>query len=137
MIMFNMGAILDLPSPEWFGDFPTTLTVHVIDSSRPQNLSSVFGGGQNGGRIVIWDDGGVEHLEEERKAWETLTVSSYYVAFRHVIYVPFYPSLLLKRTPMRTLTLTPRKKPKKTKKKTRRTLKMATVPHLRQGNASR
>ena len=74
--MFNMGAILDLPSPEWFGDFPTTLTVHVIDSSRPQNLSSVFGGGENGDRIVIWDDGGVEDLDEERKAWETLTVSS-------------------------------------------------------------
>ena len=73
--MFNMGAILDLPSPEWFGDFPTTLTVHVIDSSRPQNLSSVFGGGENGDRIVIWDDGGVEHLQEERKAWEALTVS--------------------------------------------------------------
>ena len=76
LIMFNMGAILDLPSPEWFGDFPTTLTVHVIDSSRPQNLSSVFGGGENGDRIVSWDVGGVEDLEEERKAWETLTVSS-------------------------------------------------------------
>ena len=75
LIMFNMGAILDLPSPEWFGDFPTSLTVHVIDSSRPQNLSSVFGGGENGDRIVIWDDGGVEHLQEERKAWEVLAVS--------------------------------------------------------------
>ena len=75
LIMFNMGAILDLPSPEWFGDFPTTLTVHVIDSTRPQNLSSVFGGGENGDRIVIWDDGGAERLQEERKAWEVLTVS--------------------------------------------------------------
>ncbi|KAI0807423.1 CDC45-like protein [Fomes fomentarius] len=73
LIMFNMGSILDLPSPEWFGDFPTCLTVHVIDSSRPQNLSSVFGGGENGDRIVIWDDGGVEGLQEERKAWEVLT----------------------------------------------------------------
>ena len=72
--MFNMGAILDLPSSDWFGDFPTTLTVHVIDSSRPQNLSSVFGGGENGDRIVIWDDGGVESLQEERKAWEVLAV---------------------------------------------------------------
>ena len=72
--MFNMGAILDLPSPEWFGDFPTTLTVHVIDSSRPQNLSSVFGAGENGDRIVVWDDGGVELLQEERKAWEVLAV---------------------------------------------------------------
>lgn len=70
-----MGAILDLPSSEWFGDFSTQLTVHVIDSSRPQNLSSVFGGGENGERIVIWDDGGAEDLQEERKAWEALTVS--------------------------------------------------------------
>lgn len=73
--MFNMGAILDLPSEEWFGDFPTSLTVHIIDSSRPQNLSSVFGGGENGDRIVVWDDGGVEGLQDERKAWEVLTVS--------------------------------------------------------------
>ncbi|OBZ75938.1 Cell division control protein 45 [Grifola frondosa] len=73
LILLNMGAILDLPSPEWFGDFPTRLAVHVIDSSRPQNLSSVFGGGENGDRIVIWDDGGVEDLQEERKAWEVLT----------------------------------------------------------------
>ena len=79
--MFNMGAILDLPSAEWFGDFPTSLTVHVIDSSRPQNLSSVFGGGENGDRIVIWDDGAVEGLQEERKAWEVLTVRS----SRHIL----------------------------------------------------
>ncbi|KAL4253840.1 CDC45 family protein [Abortiporus biennis] len=73
LILINMGAILDLPSPEWFGDFDTQLTVHVIDSSRPQNLSSLFGGGENGERIVIWDDGGAENMEEERKAWEVLT----------------------------------------------------------------
>lgn len=74
LILLNMGAILDLPSSEWFGDFNTRVTVHVIDSSRPQNLSSVFGGGENGERIVIWDDGGAEDLQEERKAWEALTV---------------------------------------------------------------
>ncbi|OCH85305.1 CDC45-like protein [Obba rivulosa] len=73
LILLNMGAILDLPSAEWFGDFSTRLTVHVIDSSRPQNLSSVFGAGENGERIVIWDDGGAELLQEERKAWEALT----------------------------------------------------------------
>ncbi|KAH9857037.1 CDC45-like protein [Lenzites betulinus] len=73
LIMFNMGAIIDLPSEDWFGDFPTSLTVHVIDSSRPQNLASVFGTGENGDRIIIWDDGGVEDLQEERKAWEVLT----------------------------------------------------------------
>lgn len=73
-----MGAILDLPSSDWFGDFSPQLTVHVIDSSRPQNLSSLFGGGENGERIVIWDDGGAERMEEERKAWEILTVSTMY-----------------------------------------------------------
>ncbi len=74
LILINMGAILDLPSPEWFGDFTQHLTVHVIDSSRPQNLSSLFGAGEAGERIVIWDDGGAELMEEERKAWEVLTV---------------------------------------------------------------
>ncbi|KZT11286.1 CDC45-like protein [Laetiporus sulphureus 93-53] len=73
LILLNMGAILDLPSSEWFGDFSAQITIHVIDSSRPQNLSSLFGGGENGERIVIWDDGGAEDLQEERKAWEALT----------------------------------------------------------------
>ena len=69
-----MGAILDLPSPEWFGEFEQDLRVHVIDSSRPQNLSSLFGEGDTGERVVIWDDGGAEHMQEEKKAWEVLTV---------------------------------------------------------------
>ena len=71
-----MGGILDLPGPDWFGDFDPRLTIHIIDSSRPQNLSSLFGTGENGDRIVIWDDGGAENREEERKAWEVLTVSA-------------------------------------------------------------
>lgn len=77
LILINMGAILDLPSPEWFGDFNPRLTVHVIDSSRPQNLASLFGAGENGDRIVIWDDGGAENMQEERKAWEVLTVCTH------------------------------------------------------------
>jgi cell division control protein 45 len=70
-----MGAILDLPSSEWFGDFSTQMTVHVIDSTRPQNLSSLFGAGENGERIIVWDDGEAAKLEEERMAWEALAVS--------------------------------------------------------------
>ncbi|TFY59472.1 hypothetical protein EVJ58_g5762 [Rhodofomes roseus] len=73
LILLNMGSILELPSPDWFGDFDPRLTVHVIDSSRPQNLPNLFGGGENGERIIVWDDGGAEHLQEERKAWEALT----------------------------------------------------------------
>lgn len=76
-MLINMGAILDLPSSAWFGDFSTKLTVHVIDSARPQNLSSLFSTGDNGERIVVWDDGGAEDLMEEKKAWEALTVSIY------------------------------------------------------------
>jgi cell division control protein 45 len=82
LIMLNMGSILDLPSPEWFGEFDPKLTVHVIDSTRPQNLSSLFGAGENGDRIVIWDDGEAEKLSEERKAWEALTVRVKFVQLR-------------------------------------------------------
>lgn len=69
-----MGGILDLPSAEWFGDFRPEMSVHIIDSARPQNLSSLFGGGENGERIIVWDDGGAEKLSEEQKAWEALMV---------------------------------------------------------------
>ncbi|KAI6019747.1 CDC45 family [Pisolithus orientalis] len=79
LILFNMGAILDLPSPTWFGEFSTKLTVHVIDSNRPQNLGSLFGGGDIGDRIVIWDDGEAENMEEERKAWEALEAGIQYI----------------------------------------------------------
>ncbi|KAF7338690.1 Cell division control protein 45 [Mycena venus] len=73
LILLNMGGILDLPSEEWFGGFSTQMSVHVIDSARPQNLSSLFGGGEAGDRIVVWDDGSADKLDEERKAWEALT----------------------------------------------------------------
>ncbi|KAJ7837015.1 CDC45-like protein [Mycena olivaceomarginata] len=73
LILLNMGAILDLPSEEWFGGFSSKMSVHVIDSARPQNLSSLFGGGEAGDRIVVWDDGSADKLDEERKAWEALT----------------------------------------------------------------
>ncbi|KAJ7445701.1 CDC45-like protein [Mycena galericulata] len=62
LILLNMGAILDLPSDEWFGGFSTKII-----------CPSLFGGGEAGDRIVVWDDGGAEELQEERKAWEALT----------------------------------------------------------------
>ncbi|KAJ7074280.1 CDC45-like protein [Mycena amicta] len=58
LILLNMGAILDLPSDEWFGEFSTNI---------------LFGAGEAGERIVVWDDGAAAGLEEERKAWEALT----------------------------------------------------------------
>ena len=75
LILLNIGSILDLPSSEWFGDFPPGVHVHVIDSGRPQNLSSLFGEGGGAERVIVWDDGGAERLDGERKAWETLNVS--------------------------------------------------------------
>ncbi|KAF8558389.1 CDC45-like protein [Imleria badia] len=72
LILLNMGAILDLPSPAWFGEFSPHLTLHVIDSTRPQNLATLFGGGDIGDRIVLWDDGEVDTMDPQRKAWEAL-----------------------------------------------------------------
>ena len=48
--------------------------MHVIDSLRPFNLESLFMGDERGEKIVIWDDGGVEKLQEEMKSYEALTV---------------------------------------------------------------
>jgi cell division control protein 45 len=74
--MLNMGGMMDLTSEGWFGGFPEKLRVHVIDSSRPQTLANFFAAGDMAERVVMWDDGGVEKLEEQRTAWEGLTVSS-------------------------------------------------------------
>jgi hypothetical protein len=71
-----MGGILDLTTEEWFGAFPEKLSVHVIDSSRPQNLGNLFAAGEMSDRIIVWDDGDVEKLKEEKTAWEALTVSA-------------------------------------------------------------
>jgi cell division control protein 45 len=51
------------------------MTVHVIDSIRPRDLRNLFGAGENAERIIVWDDGGAEELEEERKAFEAIEVS--------------------------------------------------------------
>jgi cell division control protein 45 len=73
LVLINFGAHLDLPSDAWFGLFPETLHVHVIDSSRPYNLSSLFGAGP-AERIVVWDDGEGSKLDAERAAWFALEV---------------------------------------------------------------
>lgn len=71
-----MGSILELPSQEWFGDFNENLKIHVIDSARPQNLSSLFGGDYGADRVLVWDDGGVNDLAEVKEAWMALMVRS-------------------------------------------------------------
>ncbi|TFK42714.1 cell division control protein 45 [Crucibulum laeve] len=76
LILINMGGFHDLSSPEWFGEFSPQLKVHVIDSMRPYNLANLFKGGETGERILVWDDGEAEKLNEERKAWETIQSDS-------------------------------------------------------------
>lgn len=73
-----MGAMYDLTKDDWFAPFNTNLHVHVIDSSRPLNLENIFMEQDVGERIVIWDDGGVEKLTEERRAYNVITVSVYF-----------------------------------------------------------
>ena len=74
LILLNIGSVLNLPSPDWFGDFSPQVTIHVIDSARPQNLSNLFGIGADAQRIVVWDDGNASSLKEERDALEALLV---------------------------------------------------------------
>jgi cell division control protein 45 len=81
LILLNMGSITDLPNAEWFGEFALSVGVHVIDSSRPRNLASMFAVGENAERILVWDDGEADKLEEEKKAWEALTVCHFIIRF--------------------------------------------------------
>jgi cell division control protein 45 len=75
LILINMGAIQALTSPtQGFGDLATDLVIHIIDSMRPYNLSSLFLGGALGERFIVWDDGEADKLQEERTAWEALEV---------------------------------------------------------------
>lgn len=65
-----MGGTYDLPLAMWFGNFSLRVGIHVIDSARPQSLPTLFMGGDNADRIIVWDDGTTENLMEEKKAWE-------------------------------------------------------------------
>lgn len=69
---------MDLARPDWLGGLDLKVTIHVIDSSRPISLTNLFMGGDNGNRVVIWDDDDSSKLVEEKKAWETLEVSQFY-----------------------------------------------------------
>lgn len=105
LILLNIGSILDLPSPEWFGDFPQAdLSVHIVDSARPQNLSSLFGTGPGSERIVVWDDGGASKLQEERNAWLALEVRSRVLRTRFECLPTRFLATRMSRS--RTLTLT-------------------------------
>ncbi|KAG9047269.1 hypothetical protein FS837_002630 [Tulasnella sp. UAMH 9824] len=70
------GALLDIGGDEWFEEFPSRVTIHIIDSSRPVDLHNLFGGagateeGATGPRVVVWDDGHADKLTRERLAFD-------------------------------------------------------------------
>ncbi|KZO97722.1 CDC45-like protein [Calocera viscosa TUFC12733] len=70
LVLLNIGSMLDLASEDWFGEFGQGVRVHVIDSRRPRSLPNLFGVGERQERIVVWDDGEVGKLQEEKKAFE-------------------------------------------------------------------
>lgn len=74
LILINMGIRYDLPTTDWFGDLDPKVTIHVIDSARPQSLVNLFMGGESGERVLVWDDGDADKMEEERKSWEVIEV---------------------------------------------------------------
>ncbi|KAF7978677.1 hypothetical protein HWV62_44921 [Athelia sp. TMB] len=73
MILINMGGVRDLFDDEVFGLVPDNVAIHVIDSARPLDLSNALSTGTDSAKIIVWDDGHLEELAEERKAWEVLT----------------------------------------------------------------
>lgn len=74
LILLNIGGVLELLNDEWFGGFDG-VTVHVIDSLRPLNLDNIFNESEQAKRIVVWDDGGITRLQEEKKSWEVVEVT--------------------------------------------------------------
>ncbi|KAF8334992.1 CDC45 family [Cantharellus anzutake] len=72
LILINIGSLLDLPSSDWFGDFNSNVAIHVVDSTRPQNLSSLFGTTPEAQRITVWDDGSARNLSEVQAAYESM-----------------------------------------------------------------
>ncbi|CCO27979.1 Cell division control protein 45 homolog AltName: Full=Suppressor of nda4 protein [Rhizoctonia solani AG-1 IB] len=70
IILINIGGILELLSEEWFAEFPQDVTIHVIDSTRPQNLSNLFAPGREGERVRVWDNGEALKLEKQKEAYE-------------------------------------------------------------------
>ncbi|KAG8907305.1 hypothetical protein FRB99_004754 [Tulasnella sp. 403] len=79
LILLNIGSLLDISGPEWFGEFPSKVTIHIIDSARPFELRNLFGAAgvvaegedePQGPRVVVWDDGHAEKLQEERVAFD-------------------------------------------------------------------
>lgn len=98
-----MGSYYDLPSEELFGEFDLKVTIHVIDSARPQSLANLFTGGENGERIVTWDDGQPHKLKEEKASWEIVQVRKSLCPQKPCLTVH---SMTFKAVPMKRTTMT-------------------------------
>lgn len=73
IILINMGGVTDLRTE--LGEFPPGVAIHIIDSARPLDLTNVHSADNEGSRVIVWDDGHIEGLSEEKRAWEVITVS--------------------------------------------------------------
>lgn len=93
LILINIGSLLDLPSSDWFGDFSPQITIHVIDSNRPQNLHSLFGHQPEAQRILVWDDGNAESLQKQREAYDILSVRLLFCRLSMHLVISFFCSL--------------------------------------------
>lgn len=70
-----MGNVLDIPREDYLGRLDLKVMIHVIDSSRPVSLTNLFMGGENGNRVLIWDDeDSLSKYKEEKRAWEVVEV---------------------------------------------------------------
>lgn len=130
LILINLGSNLDLADVDWFGEFDFRVSIHIIDSSRPMALPNLFLGGENGSRMLVWDDGHAEKLVEEKKSWEIIEVSLLYLLLDML---PIIHSTSLSLTLsnnmtliLRTTTLTRDRKTKQALKRTATTTSVKT-----------
>lgn len=65
--------MLDLQASEWFEGLDPHISIHLIDSSRPQSLANLFDEGPHSQRIVVWDDGTANSLEKQKDAYLRFT----------------------------------------------------------------
>ncbi|KAG8954563.1 hypothetical protein FRC03_011424 [Tulasnella sp. 419] len=79
IILINIGSFLEITNETWFGEFPSRIAIHIIDSARPFDLKNLFGQEstetdpeQGPPRVVVWDDGHADKLVKEREAHERM-----------------------------------------------------------------
>jgi hypothetical protein len=142
--MLNVGSLLNIANPEWFGEFPSRVTIHVIDSARPVELRNLFGDldpsdeEQTGPRVVFWDDGHADKLTDERVAFDAGEVSK--LCRERRLGIADHPQrstpstvTMTMTTAKRTMTMKKRKRKKKTTRKTRTAMGSGGGPPVTMG----